>query len=136
MTHRCFRLSIVVLAGMVSWAAAHQDRVLARSQADPQKAAIQGRLKRVGADLFSGTTPDKVKEATKELKAILALDPGSAEAHMLLGIAYRAQGSAELMGEAIAEFRQALAISPRKLRWSSSRDIPRCSPCSARPSGN
>ena len=39
------------------------------------------------ADVFTRT--DRVAEDITELKAILALDPKSAEAHMLLGIAYR-----------------------------------------------
>ena len=49
----------------------------------------------------------------KELKQILALDPRSADAHMLLGIAYSTWGSRELKGEAIGEFRQALDLNPR-----------------------
>ena len=40
------------------------------------------------------------------------VDPGSAEAHLLLGIAYRSVGSPDLMGEAVAELRQALALNP------------------------
>jgi tetratricopeptide (TPR) repeat protein len=73
-------------------------------------ASIQERLKRVAADLSSGT--DRLDESIKELKAILALDPSSAEAHMLLGFAYRPLGSPEMMGEAVAELRQALALKP------------------------
>ena len=53
------------------------------------KAQIQQRLARIRAALFSGTArPD---DAVKELKDILAADPESAEAHLLLGIAYRAR---------------------------------------------
>jgi tetratricopeptide (TPR) repeat protein len=73
--------------------------------------AIQERVNRVGADLFSAAPHPA--EAIRELKAILAADPGLAEGHMLLGIAYRAQGSPELMSEAVAELRQALALNPR-----------------------
>ena len=62
------------------------------------------------ADLFSATA--HVNEAIQELKAILALDPRSAEAHLLLGIAYRSVGSAELAGEAVAELRQAIELNP------------------------
>src|SRR5687768_6910553 len=78
----------------------------------PQDATgpVRERLNRVGSDLFS-PTPHPA-EAIKELKAILAVAPDSAEAHMLLGIAYRAQGTPELMGEAVAELRQAIALSP------------------------
>jgi len=77
------------------------------AQADPVAAS---RLKRVGAELFSGTA--QVAEAIRELKSILAIEPRSAEAHMLLGIAYRTQGSPEMMGESVAEFRQALELDP------------------------
>ena len=48
----------------------------------------------------------------RELKAILAVAPDSPEAHMLLGVAYRAQNEPDLMGEAVAELRQALALNP------------------------
>lgn len=73
--------------------------------------SMQGRLDRVKADLYSRT--DRLDENVKELKQILAVDPRSAEAHMLLGIAYSTQGSKELKGEAIGEFRQALDLNPR-----------------------
>jgi len=76
------------------------------AQAD--RSDLQARLKRVGADLFTRT--DGADAAIRELKAILAIDPSLAEAHMLLGIAYRANGSPDLMGEAVAELRQALSL--------------------------
>jgi tetratricopeptide (TPR) repeat protein len=72
--------------------------------------AIQEKVNRVAADLFSATPHPA--EAIRELKAILAADPSLAEGHMFLGIAYRAQGSPELIGEAVAELRQALALNP------------------------
>jgi tetratricopeptide (TPR) repeat protein len=77
----------------------------------PQEAAQrQARLNQIRASLFSGTgSPDA---AIRELKDILAVDPGSAEGHMLLGVAYRVAAQPEFMGEAVAELRQALAISP------------------------
>src|SRR5215211_2362536 len=71
---------------------------------------IQERLDRARADLFSRT--DRVKEDVDELKQILALDPRSAEGHMLLGIAYSTLGTKELKGEAVGEFRQALDLNP------------------------
>ena len=71
---------------------------------------IRDTLNRVAADLFSATPHPA--EAIRQLKAILAADPGLPEGHMFLGIAYRAQGSPELMGEAVAELRQALALNP------------------------
>lgn len=72
--------------------------------------AIREKLNRAGAKLYSAAP--QTAAAIQELKAILALEPGLAEAHMLLGIAYRVQGSPELMGEAVAELRQALALNP------------------------
>jgi tetratricopeptide (TPR) repeat protein len=81
----------------------------ARGQTAPSP-DIQSRLNRVGADLFS-TTPHAA-DAIKELKAILAVEPNLAEAHMLLGIAYRAEGTPEMMSEAIAELRQAISLKP------------------------
>jgi tetratricopeptide (TPR) repeat protein len=80
------------------------------AQAQPQEPALRERVNRVGSDLFS-PTPHPA-EAIKELKAILAVAPELPEAHLLLGVAYRAQGTPELMGEAVAELRQALALNP------------------------
>jgi tetratricopeptide (TPR) repeat protein len=82
----------------------------AAAQADTAKLPVQERLSRVRANLFS--RPDKAQESIRELKAILAVDPRSAEGHLLLGIAYRSVGAADLMGETVAEFRQALALNP------------------------
>ena len=84
---------------------------LAAWQAATPPATLHERLERVRADLYSRT--DRLSENVKELKQILALDPRSADAHMLLGIAYSTWGSKELKGEAIAEFRQALDLDPR-----------------------
>jgi tetratricopeptide (TPR) repeat protein len=91
-----FRL--LACAALVAW------------QAAPQ-ASIQERLDRVRADLFSRT--DRVDENVRELKQVLALDPRSADAHMLLGIAYATLGTRDLKGEAIGELRQALDLNPR-----------------------
>lgn len=71
---------------------------------------LQARLNRVAADLYSAEP--RTAEAVKELKAILAAAPDSAEAHLLLGMAYRAQNSPDLMGESIAELRQAIELKP------------------------
>jgi predicted Zn-dependent protease len=84
---------------------------LAAWQAAAPPAPIQERIERVRADLYSRT--DRLDENVKELKQILALEPRSADAHMLLGIAYSTWGSKELKGEAIGEFRQALDLNPR-----------------------
>ncbi len=48
----------------------------------------------------------------RELTAILAIDPKRADAHLLLGMAYRMTGSAEMNGEARAELVQALDLDP------------------------
>jgi len=71
---------------------------------------LQARLNRVAADLYSAEP--RTAEAVKELKAILAAAPDSAEAHLLLGMAYRALNSPDLMGESIAELRQAIDLKP------------------------
>ena len=91
-----FRL--LACAALVAW------------QVAPQ-ATIQERLDRVRADLFSRT--DRVDENVRELKQVLALDQRSADAHMLLGIAYATLGTKDLKGEAIGELRQALELNPR-----------------------
>jgi tetratricopeptide (TPR) repeat protein len=72
--------------------------------------SIPERLKRVRDDLFTRT--DRVEASIDELKSILAVDPSSAEAHLLLGLAYRSLGTPEFLGEAVAELRQALALEP------------------------
>jgi len=86
----------------------------ARAQADPAKAAVDERLKRVSADIMAGA--DRIDANIAELKAILAADPRSAQAHMLLGLAYRTKGSPDLMGEAAGELRQALTIDPSSVQ--------------------
>ena len=74
------------------------------------QAPLHDRLERIRADLFS--RPEHLDQDVRDLKEILAADPRSVEAHTLLGIAYRAIGTQDLMGESIAEFRQALDIDP------------------------
>lgn len=71
---------------------------------------LDQRLSIVAQDLFS-TTP-RVDADIAELKAVLAGDPKSAQAHMLLGIAYRTKASPDLMGEAVGELRQAIDLDP------------------------
>ena len=111
MSHfRCRVLRVLLLAGIFAFASIHRSPLLASTQADPAKAAIKERLKRVSADVFS--RPDRIPEAVRELKAILALDPNLAEGHFLLGIAYRMLGTGELVGESVAELRQALVLNP------------------------
>jgi tetratricopeptide (TPR) repeat protein len=78
-----------------------------------QSPAVQERIGRVGAELFA--RPDHLQDNIRELKAILAIEPRSPEAHMLLGMAYSGLGAREMMGEAVAELRQALALKPELL---------------------
>jgi tetratricopeptide (TPR) repeat protein len=54
-------------------------------------------------------------QAIRECKDVLALDPRSAPAHMLLGQAYLAQGSIAMLAEAKAELQQALELDPNLL---------------------
>jgi tetratricopeptide (TPR) repeat protein len=58
----------------------------------------------------------KVEQAIGECKGVLAADPRSAPAHMLLGMAYLAQRSPAMIGEAKAELQQALDLDP-ELLW-------------------
>jgi tetratricopeptide (TPR) repeat protein len=99
-----------LLLAAVTAAASVASPVSAAAQAGDTRGQNQATLARIRGELFAGTSrPD---EAIRGLKAILATEPDSAEAHLLLGIAYRTAGSADLMGEAVAELRQALALNP------------------------
>ncbi len=106
MTHTCVCIA-VVLAGTGAFGPAS---LPVAAQSGAGQASIEERLTRVRADLFSRA--EHLTEDIQELKAILAVDPRSAEAHLLLGIGYRTLGTAELMGEAVAELRQALELNP------------------------
>lgn len=111
MSHSCFPGSTtIVLAAIIACALVGTRRSRAAPQAAAETMPIQERLNRVRADLFSGKA--RLDADIRELKRILALDSRSAESHLLLGIAYRMLGSPDLMGEAVAELRQALAVDP------------------------
>ena len=58
----------------------------------------------------------KTEQTIRECKAVLAADPRSAPAHMLLGLAYVALGSTDRIADAKAELQQALDIDP-ELLW-------------------
>jgi Tfp pilus assembly protein PilF len=105
--HRFCRFAAFMVAGCVAVPCASAAGQTA------QAGAFQEQLNRIGADLFSAAPHPA--EAIEELKAILAAEPGLAEGHLLLGLAYRAQGAPELMGEAVAELRQAIALKPSLL---------------------
>jgi tetratricopeptide (TPR) repeat protein len=57
----------------------------------------------------------KTEQAIRECKAVLAADPRSAPAHMLLGLAYLAQRSVAKVADAKAELQQALDSDPNLL---------------------
>jgi tetratricopeptide (TPR) repeat protein len=58
----------------------------------------------------------KADQAIRECKGVLAADPRSAPAHMLLGLAYLSQRSIAKVADAKAELQQALDIDP-ELLW-------------------
>src|SRR5579884_1803842 len=58
----------------------------------------------------------KAEQTIRECKRVLAADPHSAQAHMLLGLAYLAQGSPDKVADAKAELQQALDLDP-ELLW-------------------
>jgi tetratricopeptide (TPR) repeat protein len=106
-----FLLFAGVLAGV--WAVPYLAAAAPQARAAGAPAAqrtLQERLSTVQADLFGRV--EHLEEDIAELKEILAIDPQSAEAHMLLGLAYRALGAPQLAGEAKAELRQALDLNP------------------------
>jgi tetratricopeptide (TPR) repeat protein len=57
----------------------------------------------------------KAEQAIRECKGVLAADPRSAPAHMLLGLAYLAKGSTAMIADAKAELQQALDLDPELL---------------------
>jgi tetratricopeptide (TPR) repeat protein len=107
---RAFRsvLFAVLMCGV--WALTCLPAGASQTPAAPKPRTLQERLSTVQADLFG--RGEHLQEDISELKAILAIDPQSAEGHMLLGLAYRALGSPQLAGEAKAELRQALDLNP------------------------
>lgn len=56
------------------------------------------------------------EQTIREVKRVLAADPRSAPAHMLLGLAYVALGSTDRIADAKAELQQALDLDP-ELLW-------------------
>ncbi len=72
-------------------------------------ATLDARLARARTAMLSGA--GRPGDLIAELQAILAIDPDVAEAHLLLGMAYRGVGN-DMLAEAIAEFRQAIALDP------------------------
>lgn len=101
--HRILRGGIAVACLLSAASGAGQSQGTSLSQDAPE------RLNRISADLFSASP--HLTDDVRELKEILAADTGNAQAHMLLGIAYRGLGSSEMLSEAVAELRQAIALN-------------------------
>jgi tetratricopeptide (TPR) repeat protein len=57
----------------------------------------------------------RTDQTIREVKDVLATDPRSAPAHMLLGLAYLAKGSTAMIADAKAELQQALDLDPELL---------------------
>jgi tetratricopeptide (TPR) repeat protein len=90
------RIAVVLLVSVMTWAQT--------PRADPQGAQLGA----VAEHLQQGRT----EQAIRECKGVLATDPRSAPAHMLLGLAYLAQRSSAMIAEAKAELQQALDLDP------------------------
>jgi len=88
------QIAVVLLASGVTWAQTPRDLLNAAAQ-----------------HLQQG----KAEETIRECKSVLAADPRLAPAHMLLGLAYIAQGSLAMIAEAKAELQQALDLDPELL---------------------
>src|SRR5687767_12609562 len=101
----------VLLAALVFVGTAGTSATSTTAQVSPTPAAPAGsvddRLAAIRTRLFAGK--ERVEDVIVELKGILGSHPQSAMAHILLGYAYVQQGSPDMISEAVAEFRQALA---------------------------
>ena len=95
-----FLIAGVLLASVVTWA-------------QTPRADSQGAQLGVAAEHLQQGHPD---QTITEVKRVLAADPRSAPAHMLLGLAYVALGSPTRIADAKAELQQALDIDP-ELLW-------------------
>jgi tetratricopeptide (TPR) repeat protein len=93
-------IAVVLLASVMTWAQT--------PGADPESAQLGAATEHL--------QQGKVEQAIQECKDVLATDPRSAPAHMLLGLAYRAQGSNAMIADAKAELQQALDLDP-ELLW-------------------
>lgn len=91
-------LVVAVLASMAAWA-------------QTPRAEVQAQLNAAAEHLQQG----RLEQTILSAKSVLAADPRSAPAHMLLGLAYIGQGSTEKIADAKAELRQALDLDPELL---------------------
>jgi tetratricopeptide (TPR) repeat protein len=79
--------------------------------AQTPRADVQAQLSAAAEHLQQG----RLEQAIRACKGVLAADPRSAPAHMLLGLAYVGQGSTDKIADAKAELQQALALDPELL---------------------
>src|SRR4051794_39336847 len=95
------RLQIVflLLASVMGWAQA-------------PRADVQEQLNAAAEHLQHG----RLEQTVRACKRALAMDPRSAPAHMLLGLAYIGQGSTAMIADAKAELQQALDLDA-ELLW-------------------
>lgn len=89
---------IVLLASITSWA-------------QIPRADVQAQLNAAAEHLQQG----RLEQTIRASKGVLAADPRSAPAHMLLGLAYVGQGSTAMIADAKAELQQALDLDPELL---------------------
>ena len=94
------QIAVVLLASGMTWAQT--------PRADQQGAQLGA----AAEHLQQGRTEQTIREC----KDVLAADPRSAPAHMLLGLAYLALGSTDRIADAKAELQQALDLDP-ELLW-------------------
>jgi tetratricopeptide (TPR) repeat protein len=98
---RCsLRIAVVLLASGMTWA-------------QTPRADLEGAQLGIAAEHLQ---QGKTEQAIRECKGVLATDPRSAPAHMLLALAYLAQKSTAMIAEAKAELQQALNLDP-ELLW-------------------
>jgi tetratricopeptide (TPR) repeat protein len=93
-------IAVVLLASVMTWA-------------QTPRADSQGAQLGVAAEHLQ---QGKTEQTIREVKRVLAADPRSAPAHMLLGLAYVALGSTDRIADAKAELQQALDLDP-ELLW-------------------
>lgn len=98
---RLLRIAVALLAAGMAW-----------PQTPAPQSAQQGAQLGVAAQHLQ---EGKVDLAIRECKAVLAVAPRSAPAHMLLGLARIAQRSNAMTAEAKAELQQALDLDPQLL---------------------
>ena len=93
------RIAVVLFASAMAWA-------------QTPRATVEGAQLGVAAEHLQ---QGKAGQAIQECKGVLAANPRSAPAHMLLGMAYIAQGSSAMIADAKAELQQALDLDPQLL---------------------